>query len=168
MLSSANMEFLPGEQIVFEGGSGILTNRRLLARVKAKPDDEPDKVVDLSDVVKHEKRNGGEESRLRQGLKFLVGGAVVTAAGGLGSGFLRELGGIFETVELLLFVVGMVGLLLGLYLVLKSLIRVPPNTTVFFRLTNGDDVPVTFPERDNREADELVRLYLRVKSGLSG
>ncbi len=168
MFSSANVEFLPGEQIVFEGGSGILTNRRLLARVKAKTSDGPDRLVDLSDIVKHEKRNGGEESRMVQGLKLLAGGAAITAAGALGSGFLRELGGIFETVELLLFVVGMVGLLLGLYLVLKSLIRVPPNTTVFFRLTNGDDVPVTFPERDNRQADELIRLYLRAKSGLSG
>ena len=168
MLSSANVEFLPGEQIVFEGGSGVLTNRRLLVHVKAKPNDGPDRIVDLSDIVKHEKRNGGEESRMRQGLRFLAGGAVITAVGALGSGLLRELGGIFETVELLLFVVGMVGLLLGLYLVLKSLIRVPPNTTVFFRLTNGDDVPVTFPDRDNRQADELIRLYLRAKSGLSG
>lgn len=168
MLSSANVELLPGEQIVFEGGSGVLTNRRLLAHVKAKRDDGPDRFADLSDIVKYEKRNGGEESRMRQGLRFLAGGAVITAVGALGSGFLRELGGIFETVELLLFVVGMVGLLLGLYLVLKSLIRVPPNTTVFFRLTNGDDVPVTFPDRDNRQADELIRLYLRAKSGLSG
>ena len=168
MLSSENVELPPDEEIVFEGGGGILTNRRLLARVRARPSDEPDRVVDLSDIVKHEKRNGGEESRMRQGLKFLAGGAVVTAVGIVGSEFLRELGGIFETVELLLFVVGMVGLLLGLYLVLKSLIRVQPNTTVFFRLTNGDDVPVTFPERDNPQADELIRRYLRVKSGLGG
>ena len=168
MLSSENVELPPDEQIVFEGGGGILTNRRLLARVKARPDQEPDRVVDLTDIVKHEKRNGGEESRMGQGLKLLAGGAVVTAAGALGSGFLRGLGGIFETVELLLFVVGMVGLLLGLYLVLKSLIRVQPNTTIFFRLTNGDDVPVTFPGRDNPQADELIRRYLRVKSGLGG
>ena len=56
--------------------------------------------------------------------------------------------------------------MLGLYLVLRSLVRVQPHTTVFFRISNGEDVPVSFPGRENPQADELIRRYSRARSGL--
>ena len=145
MLSSANVELLPDEQVVFEGGNGILTNQRLLVAAKNRRGSSPDTEIPLVDITEYKRVIGGQDSRIRQGLMLLAAGAVFTALELSASSMLRESGGIFEIVDVFLFMLGALGLVLGAYLVLRSLVRVVPHTTVFFRIDqrrgHRSDVP---------------------------
>ncbi len=168
MLSSANVELLPDEQIVFEGGNGTLTNQRLLVAAKNRAGSSPVTEIPLVDITEYKRVIGGQDSRIRQGLMLLAAGAVFTALELSASSMLRESGGIFEIVDVLLFMLGALGLVLGAYLVLRSVVRVVPHTTVFFRIASGEDVAVRFPGRENPLADELIRRYSRAKTRLGG
>ena len=99
---------MPGEEVVFEGGNGVLTNHRLFARVKRRRGEEPDKITPLSDITEYKRVIGGQDSRIRQGLMLLAGGLALTALELAASSTLRERGGIFEIVDVLLFMLGAV------------------------------------------------------------
>ena len=148
------------EEILFEGGTSVLTNQRLLANWKpgnnAKPDDE----VFLKDIADFRKINGGQQSRIKDGLIIGAVGAVLTLIEILFSSSLSDL------LDTVLFLAGALGIVFGLYLVLRSFTRIKPHTTILFRVDGRRDIPVTFPGQNNPEADKLLRHYTRTKQGL--
>ena len=160
MSLDSGIELLEGEEIVFEGGTGVLTNQRLFAYRKPGFEVGAENVALLSDITEFKKVSGGQDSRVRQGLTLGGVGLLFTVLElSIGSN-------LPELLDILLFMVGALGIVLGAYLVLRSVLRIHPHTTVFFRIQNGDDVPVSFPGRDNPEAENLIRLYSRAKRGL--
>ena len=74
--------------------------------------------------------------------------------------------GLNQQIEAGLFLAGSLAAVIGLYLVLNSLFRPAPNTTIIFPVLQGDDIIVSYPEWDNPEAEELVRRFARAKRGI--
>ncbi len=74
--------------------------------------------------------------------------------------------GASEIVEAILFVVGAIAFLVGLYFVSSSVIRVKPHTVVMFQTILSEDVIVSFPGWDNPDAEKLTRVFVRAKRTL--
>jgi hypothetical protein len=148
------------EEVLLETDRAVLTNRRLLANLdRRSPETVTDQIL-LRDIASFKKSNGGQDSKLRQGLAALGAGVVLLLVSIVFNDLLTEL------VETLIFLAGALGILAGVYFTVSSLIRVKPNTTVLFNVVGSRDIPVYFPDRDNPKADEMTRLFTRAKRGL--
>lgn len=150
----------PGERILFESAPAVVTNMRLLAKWKGRGAGTPKVKVLLSDIDGYERVVGGQDSRADRGL--ILGGAGVAAV---------LLGMVFERItwlpdflETVAFLAGMVSIIFGIHFVVQSLIRLRPHTTVLFEV-GAKLVPVSYPGRENSEADELIRSYVKAKKG---
>ena len=71
-----------------------------------------------------------------------------------------------ELVEVILFLLGAAGILIGFYLVIGSLMRIKPFTVVVFTVVGARDIPVHFPGQDNPDADHMTNLFTRTKRGV--
>ena len=71
-----------------------------------------------------------------------------------------------EWLELIMFLVGAGGVLIGLYLIIGSAMRIKPFTVVVFTVVGARDIPVHFPGEDNPDADEMTRKFVRAKRGI--
>ena len=109
------------------------------------------------------KFNGGQYGKRAIGVRLLIGGAAVVAAGAVFRSIIIQIGYLAEPI---VFVVGSVGSMVGLYMLLNDLFRPPPNTTVIFPVFDGKDVIVSYPDWDNPQAEEMVRSFARVKRGM--
>ncbi len=145
-----------GEEVLFDKGPVILTNQRLVADALGAegPVETP-----LTDLASFRQLNGGQESRARQGSQAIAIGAALLIVGTLARGA-------SELIEAVLFIIGALALLLGLYFVLSSALRVKPHTVVQFQTVLSKDVIVSFPGWDSPDAEELTRLFLRAKRAL--
>ena len=155
-MNQRRIRLLRDEEIIFEGGPAVLTNQRLLAEVAGAKEPVEAKLAELASF---RKMNGGQQSRTRAGVQSMAGGVGVMVLGTL----VRQSSQLLETV---FFLVGAMALLVGTYFVLSSMLRVKPNTTVFFRTRDFDDIAISFPGWDNPEAEELTRNFVRAKRGL--
>ena len=144
------------EEVLFEKGPAILTNQRLVAQTI---DVEETVEVLLGDLASFRLLNGGQQSRLGQGMQATAGGAVALVVSYLA----RDAS---ELLEVILFVVGALALLLGLYYLLTTAIRLRPRTTVVFETRELKDVALSFPDWDNPDAKELTRVFARAKRAL--
>ena len=149
------------EEILSEAEWAVLTNQRLVAALNRKDRTEITDEAELSDVVSFKKSNGGQESRLKTGLQFLGAGAAITV---LQIVFNSQLPS--ELVEIILFLLGAAGVLIGFYLIIGSLMRIKPFTVVVFTVVGSRDIPVHFPGQDNPEADRMMNLFTRTKRGV--
>ena len=146
------------EEIVFEKGPAILTNRRLLvARRNAQPGSGFHEAL-LRDIATCEKISGGRESQMQPGMKTLGAGVAVGAIEFI-------IPRLSTLVASLFFLAGTIGVLIGLYLILGTVTRERPHTTVLFQVLEGNDIAVSFPQRDNPDADDLIRAFNRAKRG---
>ena len=145
-----------GEKVLFDKGPAVLTNQRLVA--EALGADGPVE-TQLGDLASFRKVNGGHESRLRQGSQAIGGGAVLLIIGSL----VRSSS---ELIEKILFFIGALAVIFGIYVVLSSAIRVKPHTLVQFQTIALRDVIVSFPGWDNPDAEELTRVFVQAKRGL--
>ena len=145
-----------GEQVLFDKGPAVLTNQRLVAEALG-----ADGSVEtrLGDLASFRQVNGGEESRVRQGSQATGGGVALLTIGWLASDA-------SDLIEMILFVIGALALIFGIYLVLSSTIRVKPHTLVHFQTSALQDVIVSFPGWDNSDAEELTRIFVRAKRAL--
>ena len=150
---------LEDEEVVFEGGPAVLTNQRILASWTDARGREASVEAFLKDLVSFRKMNGGQHSRLMPGLRAMGAGIVVTAADLLFPNPPRWL-------DSLLFLVGSLAVIAGLYLVISTIFSVKPHTTVLFQTRDLKDIAVPFPGWDNPEAEELTRKFVRTKRGL--
>lgn len=158
-MGQRSIALLENEEIIFEGDTVVLTNRRLLANWESAEAAEASDEAFLIDIVGFQKINGGRTGRLEQGLLSFAAGSALIALEFVVST-------IPEIVETVVFVLGSLGVLVGTYLVVGSILVVKPNTTVFFEVPEAKNIPVSFPGWDNADADRLTRLYGRAKRGL--
>ncbi len=154
------VELIEDEEIVFEDEQTIITNRRLIGNFGVSKDVEFN-AYDLAEVGTPNKFNGGQYGKRAIGLRLLIGGAAVVIAGAILQPILQPR----DEIEALVFVVGAVGSMVGLYMLLNDLFRPKPNTTVIFPIFDGKDIISSYPDWDNPEAEELVRNFARVKRG---
>ena len=160
-MSALDVNLRQDEEILSEAQWAVLTNQRLVAALNRKDRSEITDEAELSDVVSFKKSNGGQESRMRPGLQFLGAGAVITVFQIVFNSLLPS-----EYVEIALFLLGAAGILIGLYLVIGSLMRIKPFTVVVFTVVGARDIPVHFPGQDNPEADRMMNLFTRTKRGI--
>ena len=160
-MCALKMQLQRDEEVVFESERAVLTNRRLLANLDKKRKEDVTDDVSLGNVATFKKTNSGRESRMSPGLKLL--------GGGLFAVFVQvvAMAALPSVVEMVLFLAGAIGIVMGLYLVMDSVLRVKPYTAVVFTIIGSRDVPVYFPGKDNPDADELARLYVRTKRNLN-
>ena len=144
-----------GEEVLFDKGPAVLTNQRLVAEAGADgPVETP-----MADLVSFRQVNGGQESRAREGSQAIGIGVALLVIGTLARGA-------SELIEAILFVIGALALLIGIYFVSSSFIRVRPHTLVMFQTILTEDVVVSFPGWDNTDAEELTRVFVRAKRAL--
>ena len=149
------------EEVLSEAEYAILTNQRLLAALNRKDRSEITDEADLSDVVSFKKTNGGQESRMQPGIMLIGVGAVITVLQVAFAALIPS-----DLVEIILFLAGAAGLLIGLYLIIGSLMRIKPFTVVVFTVVGQREIPVHFPGKDHPEADNMIRLFTRTKRGI--
>ena len=155
-----NVRLEIGEEVLYQTERAVLTNRRLLASLDRKSRNQPTDEADLKDISGFQKLSGGQESRMKQGVISLIIGLVLTLIQVVLSG------SVSYKIEGFFFMVSALAILIGIYLVLSSYMRIQPNTTVVFNVVGSRDIPVRFPGKDSPLADEMTRLFARTKRGL--
>ena len=155
-MSTHTIDLLEDEEIVFESDEAVLTNRRLIAWKGNNP--EPFREALVKDITRFEKISGGQENRIKPGLTSGASGiALVAIQTVLPDGV--------SAIKSVMFLIGALGIIVGLHLVSTTLLRLKPHTTVLFDVPGSKEVPVSFPGRDNPKADDLTRGFTRAKRG---
>ena len=152
-----------GEDVLFDDGQIAVTNKRLVGnfgRAKEGAFDE----ADLTDVGPPNKFNGGYHSRRPLAVRLLAAGVVGVAASAV---FRQALIAVWFGLEPLVFLAGALAFTVGVYLLLNSLFRNRPNTTVIFSPLKGESIIASYPDWDNPQAEELTRHFARAKRGLT-
>ena len=157
----SNVDLLRDEEILFEDERAVLTTRRLIGNFRSEEDGGFDD-FELGDVGPPNKFNGGRQSKRALGLRLFPAGIAVVAAGA----FIQSTIGIDQRVEAVVFVVGAISATVGLYILLNSMFRSAPNTTIIFPVIGGEDIIASFPDWDNPQADILIRQFARAKRGM--
>ena len=155
------IELLQDEEIVFEDEQTVITNMRLIGNFDASKEVEFNS-YELSEVGAPRKFNGGQYGKRSIAVKLLIGGAAIVAAEAILHPIIQP----DQRIEAIVFVVGAIGAMVGLYMLLNDLFRPPPNTTVIFPVFDGKDVISSYPDWDNPDAEELVRSFARIKRGM--
>ena len=115
-MPSIQLNLRSDEEIIGEADWAVLTNQRLVAGLNRKDRTEITDEAELSDIVSFKMSNGGQESRMQTGLKFLGAGAAITVLQIIFADLLPPR----RLVETVLFLLGAAGVLLGFYLVIGS------------------------------------------------
>ena len=144
------------ENVLFDRANALLTNERLLINWHKTGGDTPADQVLIRDVAGVRKIEGGQERRFKPGLQLLLGGIVL---------------GIIETftnppgiLDVILFLGGAIGVLAGLYMLIGATFGLKPRTTLLFVVFGSKDVGIAFPGHANPDAEELARLFNRLKN----
>ena len=151
------------EDALFADDRIAVTARRLIGNVGSAKEGAFDE-AELGEVGAPNRFNGGYQSRRPLALRLLSGGLAVVVAGAFFKDALRA---VHYTIEPLVFLIGALSATVGVYLLLNSLFRNRPNTTIIFPVLAGDEIIASYPEWDNPRADELTRHFARAKRSLS-
>ena len=150
------------EDVLFADDRIAVTARRVVGNFGVAKEGAFDE-AELGVVGAPNRFNGGYQSRRPLAVRLLVGGLATVVAGAVFTDALRAIG---YAVEPLVFLAGALTATVGLYLLLNSLFRNRPNTTVIFPLLEGGEIIASYPEWDNPQADELTRNFARAKRAL--
>ena len=159
-MNKEDIKLVQDEEVVFEADGAILTNRRIFSNYGRRRGYKGSLEVNLSEVASFQKLTGGQESRQKVALQIFAVGVVALAL---------TLTPIFQNgskIDLVLFLVGMLGVVIGMYFGLQSVFRVRPHTTLLFTVPGGDDLPIYFEGRENPVADQFTRHFARTKRGI--
>ena len=157
-----SIELMEDEEIRFQDDQIVVTNRRIIGVSGSEGLGRYDG-VSLGDVGPPNKFNGGQHGRRALGIRLLVVGVAIIIPQIYFTGAIRAIAGWLDAA---LFLVGSLGVVVGLYLVLNSLFRPSPNTTVIFPVIQGDDIIASYPGWDNPDAEDLSRAFARAKRGI--
>ena len=158
-MDTPNIHLEGGEEVLLESGGATLTNKRLVIWRRGSKNSDAPQEVPIRDISSFKKANGGEESRLSLGAGAVAFGVAIL----LIEAMIPQLQ---DTLELVVFLVGSLSAAGGLYISVRSLLRIKPRTIVQFLVPGGDDVYVVLSGHDSPEADDLTRRFARVKRGL--
>ena len=150
------IELQDNEEVAFESDPAVITNQRLLANWRGKDGGRPKDRVALRDITGFEKIVGGQESRMDKGFTLGAGGAALIL-------FDLVIPGLPGAVETVIFLSGIPAALFGVHLVLQSLVRLKPHTTLLFE-AGAKIIAVSFPGLENPDADEFARQFNRAKN----
>ena len=159
-MNKEDIKLVQDEEVVFEADGAILTNRRIFSNFGSRRGYKGSLEVNLSEVTSFQKLTGGQESRHKVALQSFAVGVVALAL---------TLTPIFQNgsrIDLVAFLVGMLGVVIGMYFGLQSLFRVRPHTTLLFTVPEGDDLPIYFEGKENPVADQFTRHFARTKRGI--
>lgn len=159
-MNSLKLELLEGEEIILESGPAVLTDRRLLANWKGTNGGRARDKANLEDISTFRKINGGKESRLKQGLMLGATGLILIAL----EAILPDLN---SDIQFIVFMAGALATIMGFHFSLSSLLRIRPHTTVLFDVEGAKKIAVSFPGRDNPDADEFARVFGSTKRDMS-
>ena len=162
-----DIELLDDEEIRFQDEQVVVTNRRIInaaALGDAGGDAGRYDGVSLGDVGPPNKFNGGQHGRRALGVRLLALGLAVVVFQTIFSSAIKS---VLAQLEAALFLIGSLAAVVGLYLVLNSLFRPAPNTTIIFPVVQGEDIIASYPDWDNPTAEELVRAFARAKRGVA-
>ena len=151
------------EDVLFADDRIAVTARRLIGNFGAAKEGAFDE-AELGSVGAPNRFNGGYHSRRPLAVRLLGGGLAVVVAGAFFTDALRA---VHFALEPLVFLIGALAATVGLYLLLNSLFRHRPNTTIIFPLLEGGEIIASYPDWDNPRADELTRHFARAKRSLS-
>ena len=65
--------------------------------------------------------------------------------------------------QFILFTIGSIVALIGLYILVSDFFRNKPHTTVIFQVRDAKEILVAFPGQEHPDADRLVRRFVRAK-----
>ena len=154
-MNAERVDLQAGEQIIFDEGSVVLTNQRLLANWGGGTSDE----APLRDIESFQTNNGGQESRLALGVKAV--------AVGIGLILIETVATFLpDKVDIILFMLGACGIVVGLYFISVTPFQVSAHTSVRFKVPSATEIEVRFPGKNNPAADELTRRFVRAKRRL--
>ena len=159
-MSERSYRLLPQEEVIYEGPGVVLTSQRLMTNVGASSDGSFEEAP-LTDIEAPKKYNGGKYGHKNRGVALLGAGAVVLAVEIL----VQAAVGMPDTIESALFLVGSLGVTIGLYLIIGGVFQVKPNTTVVFPKMGGGQIIVPFKGWDSPDAEELTRQFAKAKRG---
>ena len=154
-MRARRFELDPNERVLFESRPGVVTNQRLLADWKGRGGGRPKHRIPLGDIDRYERVVGGHDSRADRGFAMLGGGGLAI--------LIALVPGLPDRLEAIVFFIGMVVGIFGVHFVLQSLVRLRPHTTLLFDV-GPKVIPVSFPGRENPDADELIRHFNRAKA----
>ena len=157
---SNDINLFNGEHILFEDGPVILTNQRLLPNPAHKRISNNMHPINLTEISHFKKNNEGVGSKLKLSVSLGLLGSIFVAIEFL------ELN-IPSYIELFNFMVGIFGIVCGMYFFLMNIMREKPKTTILFFLPVGKNVYVTFDEHDNPKATVLTEKFIEAKKRLS-
>ena len=159
-MAERNYRLLPREEVMYEGPGVVLTSHRLMANFGLSADGSFDEAL-LTDIAPPKKYNGGKYSNTYSGSRLVAAGA-----GMLVVEFLLESSvGLHRTIAAVLFLVGTIVGIAGLYLIIGGLFQVKPNTTLVFPTLDSGEIIVAFKGWDSPDAEELTREFARAKRG---
>ena len=138
------MNLNQNEKILIDTLICKVTNQRLITgKTSNKNIFSKKKEVSFSEIHNIEiMMHQGEENRIKEGIKYF----------GIGLGILFAisiipfLNNIFQTI---FFIIGIIPLIYGVYLIPKSIFRLKEHSTLFLWLKNGKCIIISFPEFDN-------------------
>ena len=151
------------EDALFADDRIAVTARRLIGNFGAAKEGRAFDEAELGVVGAPNRFNGGYQSRRPLAVRLLAGGLALAAVGAYFTDALRA---VHYLIDPLVFLVGALSATVGLYLLLNSLFRNRPNTTVIFPILDGGEIIASYPDWDNPQADELTRHFARAKRSL--
>ncbi len=154
------MDLAEGEEVLFEFDHVVLTNLRLMADWSS---GRARSVVSVKDIDGVRRLDGGQESRLGSGIKILGVGAVLMALQLLVERFVvtASANSALNILNVIFFVIAAVGLGVGLHVIVTSLVRVKPHTSLLFVRFKNKDILVSFPGKQNEDAEKLRAAFNR-------
>jgi len=159
--TNSNIKLLKDEVVVYEDAAVILTNKRLLTDFK---NGIPENSMEIGLVDGVRQIDGGQENRILLGIKALAFGIGLSLIQFLLDYFLITESNAPQLIRILntsLFIIGAISMGSGLYLIINSLLRVRPHTTLIFVRFKGKDLKVTFRDRNSYKALQLKELFMK-------
>ena len=96
------------------------------------------------EIIMHQ----GEENRLKEGIKYFIVGFSILIAVSL----IPFLNNLFQRI---FFIIGIIPLIYGLFLIPKSIFRLKEHSTLFLWLKNGKCLIISFPKFDDENAIQI-------------
>ena len=146
------MKLLDNENIIVDTEICKITNLRVITGKTTKNNTfKQKKTAYFDDINSYETiMNNGEKSRIKEGLKYIFAGLVILVLISL-IPFLNN----HQTLQSIFFLIGIVPLIYGAYLVPKSIFRLKEHSTIFLWLQNGKCIVVSFPKFDDPSAKKI-------------
>lgn len=146
------MDLFENENIILDTEICKITNLRIITgKTSATNIFKQKKSVEFDDINSFEMiMNHGEENKIKTGLKYFLSGLIILFIVSI-----IPVLGEYQTIQSILFLIGVIPLIYGGYLTPKSLFRLKEHSTIFLWLQNGKCIIISFPQFDNDNAKKI-------------